>query len=207
MASDLPEGTVLDGEILAFKDGNPTPLFYATEKNWQKEFKQQNPERCPVSFIAYDILEKENKDIRNMALSSRRDHLEQIISVTKDINLIISPKVIANNWQEIQELRLDSRKVMAEGFMLKRKDSSYEVGRKRGNWWKWKIDPLTIDGVMVYAQKGHGRRADLYTDYTFAVWDSGKLVPFAKAYSGLTDAEIREVDKYVKKNTLKDSGP
>jgi DNA ligase-1 len=97
--------------------------------------------------------------------------------------------------------------MMAEGFMLKRKDSAYGTGRKRGDWWKWKIDPLTIDGVMVYAQKGHGRRADLYTDYTFAVWDSGNLIPFAKAYSGLTDAEIREVDQYIKKNTLERFGP
>lgn len=207
MASSLPDGTVLDGEILAFQDGTPLPFSMLQKRIGRKNINSKTLKDAPVSFMAYDILEKENKDIRNMALSSRRDHLEEIISVTKDSNLIISPKVIADNWQEIQDLRLDSRKVMAEGFMLKRKDSSYEVGRKRGNWWKWKIDPLTIDGVMVYAQKGHGRRADFYTDYTFAVWDSDKLVPFAKAYSGLTDAEIREVDKYVKKNTLERFGP
>lgn len=207
MASRLPDGTVLDGEILAFKEGAPLPFSILQKRIGRKNLSSKTLKEAPVSFIAYDILEKENKDIRNIALSGRMDHLEEIISATNDINLIISPKIIAKSWQEIKDLRLESRKMMAEGFMLKRKDSSYEVGRKRGNWWKWKIDPLTIDGVLVYGQKGHGRRADLYTDYTFAVWESGKLVPFAKAYSGLTDAEIREVDKYIKSNTLERFGP
>jgi DNA ligase-1 len=119
----------------------------------------------------------------------------------------LSPKVQFESWQELYELRLQARENHAEGFMLKRLDSIYQTGRKRGDWWKWKIDPLSVDAVMIYAQKGHGRRADLYTDYTFAVWDGDKLVPFAKAYSGLTDKEIKQVDYFVKRNTLEKFGP
>jgi DNA ligase 1 len=207
MASKLPEGTVLDGEVLAFSDGKPLPFSLLQTRIGRKNVSRKTLQDAPVSFIAYDILEKENADVRNLPLSERRNHLETIVAQVADKSLIISPMVIAKDWAELQQIHLDSRKMMAEGFMLKLKDSDYGVGRKRGNWWKWKINPLTIDGVMVYAQKGHGRRADLYTDYTFAVWESGNLVPFAKAYSGLTDAEIREVDRYIKKNTIERFGP
>ena len=122
--------------------------------------------------------------------------------------LRLSPTVNFNSWSALADIRLESREMTAEGLMLKRLSAPYQVGRKRGDWWKWKVDPLTIDGVLVYAQKGKGRRADLYTDYTFAVWDEqGQLVPFAKAYSGLNDQEIKQVDQYVKRNTRERFGP
>ncbi|MFD2201106.1 ATP-dependent DNA ligase [Shivajiella indica] len=207
MASQLPDGTVLDGEILTFKNGKPLPFSLLQTRIGRKNLSKKILVDAPVSFIAYDVLEFSGKDLRNIPMKERRLILEQEVFRLNHEKLIISPLIRAEDWEELQKIHLDSRKMMAEGFMLKKTDSFYETGRKRGNWWKWKIDPLTIDGVMVYAQKGHGRRADLYTDYTFAVWDSGHLVPFAKAYSGLTDEEIREVDKYVKQNTLEKFGP
>jgi DNA ligase 1 len=207
MASKLPEGTVLDGEILTFREGKPLPFSMLQTRISRKTLSKKILQEAPVSFIAYDMLEAESKDIRNFPLKDRRRFLEEMAELVNDSTLILSPLVILKDWQELHQTHSDSRKMMAEGFMLKRKDSTYGTGRKRGDWWKWKIDPLTIDGVMVYAQKGHGRRADLYTDYTFAVWDAGNLIPFAKAYSGLTDAEIREVDQYIKKNTLEKFGP
>lgn len=115
--------------------------------------------------------------------------------------------IIAPNWNKLAELHEESRKRMVEGFMLKRKDAPYRVGRRRGGWWKWKVDPYTIDAVLIYAQRGSGRRASLYSDYTFAVWDNDTLVPFAKAYSGLTDAEMRRVDHFVRRNTKERFGP
>ncbi len=152
-------------------------------------------------------MEFDGEDIRNKPIRERRRILEEVVKKTSNPHLNISEIVLEDSWGALKELHKESRKKMAEGFMLKHKDSPYEVGRKRGNWWKWKIDPLTVDGVMIYAQKGHGRRADLYTDYTLGVWDGENLVPFAKAYSGLTDIEIKEVDKYVKQNTMERFGP
>jgi DNA ligase 1 len=207
MALKLPERTVLDGEILTFREGKPLPFSLLQTRIGRKRLSKKILQEAPVSFIAYDMLETDGKDIRIFPLKDRRRFLEEMLDLVNDKALIISPLVIAKDWKELYQIHLDSRKMMAEGFMLKRKDSAYGTGRKRGDWWKWKIDPLTIDGVMVYAQKGHGRRADLYTDYTFAVWDAGNLIPFAKAYSGLTDAEIKEVDQYIKKNTLEKFGP
>src|SRR5690606_30266301 len=125
----------------------------------------------------------------------------------KHSNFRISPIVNFSSWEELISSREISREKFAEGLMLKQLSSDYKVGRKRGDWWKWKIDPLTIDGVMIYAQKGSGRRANLYTDYTFGLWEDGQLIPFAKAYSGLTDEEIRKVDNYVKRNTKEKFGP
>jgi DNA ligase-1 len=207
MAKSLPEGTVLDGEILCYADERPLPFSLLQTRIGRKNVSKKYLKEAPVSFIAYDVLELKGKDIRNLPIKERRRLLEALSINISHQKFRISPLVKANSWEHLQEIHRDSRKIMAEGFMLKHQDSPYEVGRKRGNWWKWKIDPLTIDGVMIYAQKGHGRRADLYTDYTLAVWENDKLVPFAKAYSGLTDAEIREVDKYVKQNTQERFGP
>jgi DNA ligase 1 len=126
----------------------------------------------------------------------------------KDPNIILSSKVNASSWDELRTMRSTSRENLVEGVMLKRKKSEYKTGRKKGDWWKWKIDPLSVDAVLVYAQRGNGRRATLYTDYTFAVWnDEGNLVPFAKAYSGLTDDEIRQVDSFIRRNTIERFGP
>ncbi|HEX6387086.1 MAG TPA: ATP-dependent DNA ligase, partial [Anaerolineae bacterium] len=124
-----------------------------------------------------------------------------------DGRLLLSETVTAGSWDEVAEIRNESRDRLVEGFMLKRFDSPYRVGRRRGDWWKWKIDPYTVDAVLIYAQRGSGRRANLYTDYTFAVWDGDELVPFAKAYSGLTDTEIRQVDAFVRANTQERFGP
>jgi DNA ligase-1 len=207
LAASLPDGTVLDGEILAFKDGKPLPFSLLQTRIGRKTLSKKILNDAPVGFLAYDCLEWKGVDIRETPLHTRRNKLETLVSQMGHSNIGLSSIVQAYSWEELEEKRKSSREMMAEGFMLKHQSSVYEVGRKRGNWWKWKIDPLTIDGVMIYAQKGHGRRADLYTDYTLAVWEKDKLVPFAKAYSGLTDAEIREVDQYIKKNTLERFGP
>jgi DNA ligase-1 len=147
------------------------------------------------------------EDIRHLALSERRAALEELIISLQLSWLQLSPIVTFSNWDELTTIREQSRSITSEGLMLKRRSSAYLVGRRRGDWWKWKIDPLTIDAVMVYAQKGSGRRSNLYTDYTFAVKDGDKLVPFTKAYSGLTDKEFAQVDAFVKKNSLEKFGP
>ncbi|PRY90431.1 ATP-dependent DNA ligase [Mongoliibacter ruber] len=207
MAINLPDDCVLDGEIITYKEGNPLPFSLLQTRIGRKNLSKKILNEAPVSFICYDVLEYKGQDMRKSSMIQRRYILEQIVIETNHPNLILSNTIKETSWEALSVLHQESRKMMAEGFMLKRKDSPYEVGRKRGNWWKWKIEPLTIDGIMIYAQKGHGRRADLYTDYTLAVWDGDALVPFAKAYSGLTDVEIKEVDKYVKQNTMERFGP
>jgi DNA ligase-1 len=142
-----------------------------------------------------------------MPLEERRRLLENIFNPLEDPAFYVSPLVTFSYWDELTEIRTLSRAQGAEGLMLKRKSSAYGTGRRRGDWWKWKIDPLTIDAVMIYAQKGSGRRSNLYTDYTFAVRDGDRLIPFTKAYSGLTDKEFAQVDAFVKKNSLEKFGP
>lgn len=203
----LPSGTVLDGEIIAMKSGEPLPFNILQTRIGRKSVGKKLLQDAPVGFIAYDILEFQGKDIRHLPIKVRRRILEEILSEIDHSNFKVSIILKDNTWDKLQRLQQQARKFMAEGFMLKHQDSAYEVGRKRGNWWKWKIEPLTIDGVLLYAQKGHGRRADLYSDYTLAVWQGDQLVPFAKAYSGLTDVEMKEVDQFVKKNTLERFGP
>jgi DNA ligase-1 len=205
---DLPNGTVLDGEILAFKDNQPLPFNILQTRIGRKTISKKMLVDNPVAFIAYDVMEFESQDIRSMSQEARRKVLEQVQSSSTHQEIFrISEIISAENWEKLAIAREQAREMMAEGLMLKRKSATYQVGRKRGDWWKWKIDPLSVDAVMIYAQKGHGRRADLYTDYTFAVWDGDKLVPFAKAYSGLTDKEIAKVDNFVKRNTLERFGP
>jgi DNA ligase-1 len=204
----LPDGTVLDGEILSFQNGQPMPFNVLQTRIGRKNLSKKILEESPVALIAYDCLEYAGEDIRSKTQSERRGLLERLQSVTEYPDIFrISALIEFGGWDELATVREQSRAMIAEGIMLKRKSATYQVGRKRGDWWKWKIDPLSVDAVMIYAQKGHGRRADLYTDYTFAVWDGDKLVPFAKAYSGLTDAEINKVDYFVKRNTLEKFGP
>ena len=159
--------------------------------------------------MAYDLLEWQGEDLREQPIAKRRKLLEQLAAeVEPETNVFkLSQPVEFTSWNQLKEERAKSREHFSEGIMLKKKDSTYRVGRKRGDWWKWKVDPLTIDAVMIYAMRGHGRRANLYTDYTFAVWNGKELVPFTKAYSGLTDQEIAEVDKFVKQNTVDRFGP
>jgi len=204
----LPDGTVIDGELLSFQNGLPMPFNVLQTRIGRKNLNKKILEESPVAVIAYDCLEFNGEDIRTKTQTERRLILEQLQAATHFPDKFnISALIPFNTWEELGEIRSQSRAMIAEGIMLKRKSATYQVGRKRGDWWKWKIDPLSVDAVMIYAQKGHGRRADLYTDYTFAVWDGDKLVPFAKAYSGLTDAEINKVDYFIKRNTLEKFGP
>jgi DNA ligase-1 len=207
LAENLPDGTVIDGEILAFREGQPLPFALLQTRIGRKSVSKKQLQEAPVSLIAYDLLEFGGVDIRNLEMAARRNYLEKLHQEVTHSNFHISQVIQPASWEELTQIRSLSRNHLAEGLMLKKLDSPYESGRKRGSWWKWKIEPLTIDGVMIYAQKGHGRRADLYSDYTFAVWDGENLVPFAKAYSGLTDVELREVDAFVKKNTRERFGP
>jgi len=205
---ELPDGTVLDGEILSFRNALPLPFAVLQTRIGRKTLSKKILEDSPVALIAYDCLEYAGEDIRYKTQAERRQILEGLQAATTYPDVFnISALITFESWNELEQIREQSRAMVAEGIMLKRKDAHYQVGRRRGDWWKWKIDPLSVDAVMIYAQKGHGRRADLYTDYTFAVWDGDKLVPFAKAYSGLTDAEINKVDNFVKRNTLEKFGP
>jgi DNA ligase-1 len=142
-----------------------------------------------------------------LPFSERRRRLEEVLDPIDHDHLRVTDLVEGGSWEAWEEIRETSRDRHSEGLMLKRKDASYDVGRVRGTWWKWKVAPLTIDAVLIYAQKGHGKRASLFTDYTFALWDDEKLVPFAKAYSGLSDAEIRKVDRFIRQNTKEKFGP
>jgi DNA ligase 1 len=204
----LPDGTVIDGELLSFQNGLPMPFNILQTRIGRKNLNKKILEESPVAVIAYDCLEYKGEDIRYKTQLERRKILEEVQASTPFPELFrVSPLITFSTWEELATVREQSRAMIAEGIMLKRKSATYQVGRRRGDWWKWKIDPLSVDAVMIYAQKGHGRRADLYTDYTFAVWDGDKLVPFAKAYSGLTDQEINKVDNFVKRNTLEKFGP
>ncbi|HZX58105.1 MAG TPA: ATP-dependent DNA ligase [Mucilaginibacter sp.] len=204
----LPDGTVLDGEILSFRDGLPLPFNVLQTRIGRKNLSKKILEDSPVAVIAYDCLEYKGEDIRSKAQSERREILESLHATTLFPEIFrLSALIRFNSWDELAAKREQSRAMVAEGIMLKRKSATYQVGRRRGDWWKWKIDPFSVDAVMIYAQKGHGRRADLYTDYTFGVWDGDKLIPFAKAYSGLTDIEIGKVDNFIKRNTIEKFGP
>jgi len=218
LKNHLPNGVVLDGEIIPYKsqsassygggvEGAPLPFALLQTRIGRKNVTKKQLTEAPITFFAYDLLEYEGNDIRETLLVERRTLLEKIVKEINHPALLLSPVISFTTWAELTALRGQSRNLGSEGIMLKRKDSIYQVGRKRGDWWKWKIDPLVIDAVMIYAQKGHGRRSSLYTDYTFAVKDGDKLVGFTKAYSGLTDKEFAQVDNFVKRNSLEKFGP
>ena len=207
LTQQLPEGTVIDGEILPVKSGQVLNFNVLQTRIGRKNVTKKQLDEAPAGIFAYDLLEEDGQDIRHLPLMERRRRLAAIVAGINIPQLILSPVINFTSWQQLTELRLTSRDNNSEGLMLKRKSSPYQVGRKRGDWWKWKIDPLTIDAVMIYAQKGAGRRSNLYTDYTFAVSDGEKLVPFTKAYSGLTDKEFAQVDNFVKRNSLEKFGP
>jgi len=209
LADILPSGTVLDGEILPFKEGAPLSFQVLQTRIGRKNVTAGILKKAPVVLVAYDLLEHNGEDIRHKPQVQRRKLLEQVVKAASDCTskLLLSETVSFNDWEQLKIERSKSREYLCEGLMLKKKDAPYGVGRKKGGWWKWKVDPLTIDAVMIYAMRGHGIRANLYTDYTFAVWDGEKLVSFTKAYSGLTDAEIRKVDTFVKRNTIDRFGP
>jgi DNA ligase-1 len=204
-ATHLPDGTVLDGEVLAFRDERPLPFASLQQRIGRQKQVAQMVRAVPVVFMAYDLIEEQGGDSRPRPLEKRRDALE--ILIPGGGILRTSPIVTASSWVELAELRLRSRALGVEGLMLKRLSSPYAVGRKRGDWWKWKIDPYTIDAVLIYAQPGSGRRASLLTDYTFGVWHDGELIPIAKAYSGLSNDEIGELDKWIRRHTRERFGP
>ncbi|GAA4312050.1 ATP-dependent DNA ligase [Pontixanthobacter gangjinensis] len=207
----IPNGTVIDGEILPFPKGEIGTFKDLQTRIGRKNVTKKLLKKTPVILKAYDILEWEGEDIRDTAFGKRREILEKLYHEvqSEELPLHLSETIQFKNWEEAARERENSREVKSEGLMLKRLDSPYLVGRKKGDWWKWKVDPLTIDAVLTYAMRGHGRRSNLFTDYTFGLWDSEKeeLVTFAKAYSGLTDKEFRQLDAWIKKNTLERFGP
>ena len=205
-AAKLPAGTVLDGEVVAWKDDRVMSFTFLQQRIGRKSLSKKILDAVPVRFIAFDLLENGDLDLRDRPLSERRKLLETVVTDPNSV-IMLSPLESAASWHDLAIRREQSRERNVEGLMLKSLQSPYGAGRVTGLWWKWKIDPHTIDAVLIYAQLGHGRRAGLYTDYTFGVWHEGNLVPFAKAYSGLTDEEIREVDRFVRQNTTERFGP
>ena len=210
----IPNGTVIDAEILAFPNGEIGTFNDLQTRIGRKNVSAALLKSNPVILKAYDLLEWEGKDTRSLPYIERRILLENLIDFIKNENLplYLSERKTVNSWEEVAEERMRAREIRSEGLMIKRLDSTYQVGRKKGDWWKWKLEPLVIDAVLTYAMRGSGRRSNLFTDYTFALWqdkENGEkeLVTFAKAYSGLTDAEFRKVDDFIKKNTLDKFGP
>jgi DNA ligase-1 len=261
LAQRWPDGTVVDGEILVWPEedsasalpgserpGRPAPFALLQQRIGRKTLNAKVLADAPVSFMAYDLLEAGALDLRAQTQTERRDRLE---ALAEDLNagvgprLWLSPRIEGSDWSALAVERLKARELGVEGLMLKHRHSAYGTGRQKRwagpgadtqevvlAWWKWKIDPLNIDGVLIYAQAGHGRRASVYTDYTFAVWNRApasaeeaqavvdaiarrepaepgalQLVAFTKAYSGLTDAEFKAVDAVIRQHTLEKFGP
>ena len=215
LAAHVPDGTVLDGEIVVWMDGQLQSFALLQQRIGRKTMNARLLEKVPVALLVYDLLEWRGEDWRQRPQSERRTQLEQLIAQCAQPQLQISALIQGEDWQDLDCQRAASRSLGVEGMMLKSKHAQYGVGRTKdvGVWWKWKIEPYTVDAVLIYAQRGHGRRASLYSDLTFAVWDARddvaerKLVPFAKAYSGLTDDEMRQVDAIVRKTTVEKFGP
>ena len=198
---------VLDGEILAVADNEVLNFNELQKRLNRKTISAKMMKEIPINTFVYDILEYESEDLREKPLVERRLLLEKLIENSELENIKISEVIIAKSWEELADVREKSRENNSEGLMLKQKNSHYHSGRKKGDWWKWKVDALTIDAVLIYAQKGSGRRSGFYTDYTFAVKKEDQLVTIAKAYSGLTDKEIMEVSRFVTKNSIEKFGP
>ena len=209
LAKALPNGTVLDGELLVYKDHQIGAFNDLQKRIGRKTVSAKLQAEQPVILMAYDILEYDGEDVRAQTQNARRALLETLFQKYQQpaLPLRLSPVLFFDRWEAVAAEREQAEVKRSEGLMLKNVAAPYGVGRKKGNWWKWKSDPKTIDAVLTYAMRGHGRRTNLYTDYTFALWEEDQLVTFAKAYSGLTDAEIKQVDRFVKQNTLERFGP
>lgn len=199
---------VIDGEVIAWSDGKPLPFQVLQSRLGRKQVSAMAMKNAPVVMLAYDLLELDGIDLRSRAQHERRALLETLIARVDEPVLKLSPLVAFENWKELRSLHREARERMAEGFMLKKREARYQTGRRKGSWWKWKTDPYTVDAVMIYAQRGHGRRAGLYTDFTFAVYDAQRnLVPFTKAYSGLSDDEFAAINRWIKDHTIERFGP
>jgi DNA ligase-1 len=208
-ASRLPDGTVLDGEIMPWTRGGALPFAQLQRRIGRKTLGPKILTEVPVVLVAYDLLEREGRDVRGEPIAERRAALARIVEDAASLlgGFVLSPVVPLATWDDARRAHAAARERRAEGLMLKRLDSEYGVGRRKGAWWKWKVQPYSVDAVMLYAQPGHGKRALLHTDYTFALRDGDALVPFAKAYSGLTDAEIRTLDAWIRRHTIERFGP
>ena len=215
LAAHVPDGTVLDGEIVVWKNAQVQPFALLQQRIGRKTLGAKLLAQLPVAVLVYDLLEWQGADMRQQPQSARREQLEALVALGNQPQLQLSALLQGDTWADLARQREKARSLGVEGLMLKHKTAHYGVGRTKdvGVWWKWKIDPYTVDAVLIYAQAGHGRRASLYTDFTFAVWDAPdgvadrKLVPFAKAYSGLTDVEMRQVDAIIRKTTVEKFGP
>jgi DNA ligase-1 len=215
MGEALPDGTVLDGEIAVWREDKVRPFAELQKRIGRKTLGPKLLRDIPVVLLAYDLLEWQGRDLRALPQAERRVLMDELVTQLQHPQLIASPMLTGESWQDLARQREAAREMGVEGMMLKQRQAAYGVGRTKdvGTWWKWKIDPLSVDAVLIYAQRGHGRRASLYSDYTFAVWDASpgvpdrKLVPFAKAYSGLTDEEMGRVDAVIRKTTVESFGP
>ncbi|WPB56758.1 ATP-dependent DNA ligase [Xylophilus sp. GOD-11R] len=211
----LADGTVIDGEIVVWRDDRVQPFAELQKRIGRKTIGPKMLRELPVVLLAYDLLEENGQDLRRLPQQERRARLDALVARTTHPQLVPSPLLFGADWADLAVQREQARSMGVEGMMLKALDAEYGVGRTKdvGTWWKWKIDPLSVDAVLIYAQRGHGRRASLYSDYTFAVWDTDaatgerRLVPFAKAYSGLTDAEMGRVDAVIRRTTVETFGP
>ena len=208
----IPNGTVFDGELLPMINDSIGSFYDLQKRIGRRTVSKSLLEKIPVILRTYDLLEFEEKDLRETAFAERRKKLSNIVNEIAHPTLGISEIITFKKWDDLKEIREEAREVKSEGLMLKRRDASYKIGRKKGDWWKWKLDPMSIDAVLTYAMRGHGRRSNLFTDYTFALWSENEhgereLVTFAKAYSGLTDKEFKAVDKFIKANTVERFGP
>jgi DNA ligase 1 len=206
VSASLPDGAVLDGEVLAYAAGAPLPFSLLQRRIGRQKLTPAILAEAPASLVAYDLLELDGRDLRRAPLAERRALLARLLA-GRSGRLLLSEEVGGATWEELAALRAQARGRGVEGLMLKRRDSPYRSGRPRGDWWKWKIDPYSIDAVLVYAQPGNGRRANVLTDMTFAVWDAGELLPVAKAYSGLTDEELDVLDRWIRQHTVERFGP
>ena len=215
MGEALPDGTVLDGEIVVWRGDRAQPFAELQKRIGRKSVSAKLLRDTPVVLLAYDLLEWEGRDLRGLPQAQRRELLDPLVTQLQHPALVASPMLTGHSWAELARQRDEARERGVEGLMLKQREARYGVGRTKesGVWWKWKIDPMSVDAVLIYAQRGHGRRASLFSDYTFAVWDAPpevperKLVPFAKAYSGLSDQEMARVDALVRRTTVESFGP
>jgi DNA ligase 1 len=203
---NIPDGTVMDGELLSIRNHEIQSFQLLQKRITRKSISKKMLNEIPAAILAYDLLEFDAQDIRHWPFIERRRLLQELCANTQPL-ITLSPSIDFSEWSELSLIREKAREHKTEGLMLKHNQSTYKQGRKKGDWWKWKSEAYTVDAVLMYAQTGHGKRANLYTDYTFGVWDNGKLLTFAKAYSGLSNQEIIEVDKWIKQHTIEKFGP